>query len=126
MLLFLILLILINASIFVLLYFKLNEVEDENLETWSRLKKLEQRLFGEGSNGEYLEVALAFIADKPLCSKKGILPNFKDIVDKNNDYFNTRIKALENFLKVEYIDEKKIVNGREVEAFKGYRQKAKK
>lgn len=126
MLLFLILLIIVNASIFLILFYELKEAKEKAANNLNRLKNFEKLITGTDSHCSSM-ISLGLLLGLPAYElSNGVIPKFKNVCDKNNDYFNTKIKALENYLKVEYIDEKKIVNGREEETFKGYRHKAKK
>lgn len=118
----LILLIIVTACIFLILFYELKEANRKASNSIERINHLEKKLFG----CQPFDDLFSVISAGCFVRGRGIFEALRDRNNENNGYFKDRIKALENYLKVEYIDEKKIVNGREEDTFKGYRHKAKK
>lgn len=106
--------------LFIIMFVKLSEVDDTANFAWGRFRDLNKKLFGDVP----AEMIIGLTTRSVL--NGGLFQELKKVTDKNNESFVNQINALADYLKIEYVDEKKNINGREEQVFKGYRKKASK
>jgi hypothetical protein len=108
------------ALLFAILFIKIDDVDETAHFAWNKFINLDQKLFG-NSTADLMKMDLdKFFGFKP---GMGLFGKLKEVTDCNNSVLVNKINALADYLKIEYIDEKKIVNGKEEQVFKGYRKK---
>lgn len=112
------------ACLFVILFVKLNDVDETAHFAWEQCRKLDNKLFGDREAKNLMEMDLdEFFGFR---RKIGLFGELKNVTDKNNASLLNKINALADYLKIEYVNEKKNINGKEEQVFKGYRKKASK
>lgn len=108
--------------LFLILFVKLNDVDETAHFAWDKFRNLDKKLFGDAVGFDLIRMDLLNLLE--LKPGMGLFGKLKDVTDKNNAVLLDKINALANYLKIEYVDEKKNINGKEEQVFKGYRKKA--